>query len=79
MTQGSIGSNVNIQQFNTITTRYNMAISSHQFDYCINLDKAIAYEIIMVDSQSGEEVITMDGRGCEKAVAEEFLKKLNAL
>ncbi len=43
---------------------------------CLNLSPAINYDISFIDNNSGSEVFTLEGKGCQKWVVEEFRKAI---
>ena len=68
--------NNRLEQFGTFKTRYQLALTTSRYDYCFNFEPAISYDITLIDNKTGSEVITMEGRGCEKDVAKAFLEAL---
>lgn len=76
VTVGSVGTTTSVSTSDTFNTRYILAVDSNQFDICFNFQAAIHYDISLIDTKSGSEVVTMSGRGCEDDVATEFMKQL---
>ena len=76
VTEGQIGTDTRLQQYDTFNTRYRLLVRGRQFDICLNLDPALVYDISLTDNLNGQEVLTMSGRGCEGTIAKEFLKNL---
>ncbi|MCB9983723.1 MAG: hypothetical protein H6861_08665 [Rhodospirillales bacterium] len=74
--QGSLGENTRLEKFDTFNTRYTLVMDSNQFDYCLTFSPMIRYEISLIDNETGSEVITMDGQGCEDQVAKQFAQAL---
>jgi hypothetical protein len=73
-TQGEMGKNTNLKTYDTFMTRYTLFFGSDQYDWCFNLTPAIRYELSVVDNKSGEEAFTVNGKGCEGEVVEQFKK-----
>jgi len=73
-TQGEIGKNTNLETFDTFMTRYALFFHSYQYDYCLNFTPAIKYDLSIIDNKSGEEAFTVNGKGCEAEVVEQFKK-----
>ena len=65
------------EQFDTFNTRYTLFLNSNVYDYCFNFSPAITYDLSMIDNNTGSEVITMDGRGCEDSVTSQFINALS--
>lgn len=76
VTEGAVGNKTKLKRYNTFNTRYSLLVASSFFDYCLNLDEAIVYDVSLVDNKTGTEVLTLDGEGCEGRVVEEFTKAL---
>lgn len=66
-----------LEQFDTYNTRYKLALVTRVYDYCFDFTPAVEYDISLIDNYTGTEVMTMEGTGCEDAVAQEFIKALN--
>lgn len=77
ITEGELGKRIYIKQYNTFNTKYRLLVQSKQFDVCFNFTPAIVYEISLINNNSGSEVFTIDGRGCESEVIEKFVKALD--
>lgn len=74
LTTGSAGQNTSLSTSDTFNTRYRLLIDWEQFDLCINLQAAVAYDISLIDNKTGSEVVTMSGAGCADDVASQFVK-----
>lgn len=76
VTEGQLGAETSLQQYDTFNTRYRLLIRSRQFDICLNLDAALVYDISLIDNLNGQELLTMSGRGCEADIAKRFVEAL---
>lgn len=76
--QGTSGETTDLRRFDTFSTRYNLVMQSSQFDLCLNFEPMINYEVVVIDNQTGAEVITIDGTGCEGSVARKFAEALTS-
>lgn len=75
--QGSTGTSTQLEKYDTFHTRYTLVVSSSKFDVCLDFSPMVAYDISLVDNESGAEVLTMSGRDCEATVAKAFASKLD--
>lgn len=75
--RGTANGTVDLQAANTFNSRYALFIDWHQYDLCLNFQPMIRYDISLVDNESGTEVITMSGNGCEGDVANEFISQVS--
>jgi hypothetical protein len=58
-------------------TRYAMFLRWNQFDVCVPMfDPAYHYHISIVDNESGSEVLTLSGRGCERRIVDKLVEGL---
>lgn len=64
------------EEFDSFNTRYRMAVGAHWVDMSLGGEGIYTYDISIVDNKSGEEVLTMNGRGIESTIAEELLKAI---
>jgi hypothetical protein len=77
VSQGTAGKETNIQQFDTFNTRYSLSVKYNQVDTCIKDFKGYSsFDISMVDNQTGTEVFTLDGAGCDVDTAKKFRSML---
>lgn len=65
-----------LETFDTHNTRYKLVVVDNQYDHCLDLDRATNYEILIVDAQSGEEVLSISGRGCQSKAVRRFREAL---
>ena len=72
-TTGAVGADVDLQTSSTFRTRYRMAIDSDRIDTCIPSGALYVFELAIIDNDSGDEIMTMDGRECEGRIVEDFL------
>jgi hypothetical protein len=56
----------------TYKTRYRLADSFWQYDYCIAGGPAIHYDVSVIDNMTGDEIMTLSGMGCQDTVVEKF-------
>ena len=61
----------------TYRTRYNLSYSYRQYDWCMMGDPALSYDISIVDTRDGDEVMTLSGKGCQSWVIDKFEEWLN--
>jgi len=77
VTEGTVGEKTKVEQYDTFKTRYELRVSWNQFDVCIrDFSPAIYYDLSVIDNKTGEESVTMGGRGCESGVVEKFIEAL---
>ncbi len=72
-TTGAVGGDVDLQTSTTFRTRYRMAIDSRRIDTCIPSGPLYVFEMAVIDNDTGDEILTMDGRECEDRIVEDFL------
>ncbi|WP_243041697.1 hypothetical protein [Dyella sedimenti] len=78
VTKGTVGAATKIAQYDTFNTRYQLTVSSNQFDWCFKgLTPDIVYDISVIDTKSGSEVLTVSGKGCEPDAVEAFVSALH--
>lgn len=76
VTRGSIGTKTELSSSDTFNSRYNLVVLADAVDLCLNLQPMIHYDISLIDNETGAEVITMSGTGCETDVANAFAAEL---
>lgn len=74
---GTADERVNLQVADTFNTRYRLVVSSRQVDICLNLTPQISYNLSLIDNQTGTEVITMGGVGCQRNIVDSFMEELS--
>lgn len=79
VTEGSVGEKTKIKKYDTFNTRYSLHVASNQYDWCLNLQPAISYDVSIIDNKNGTEILTIDGRGCEGTVVEKFSQALQSV
>lgn len=75
MLQGETSPTVKITSKETFKTRYRLMASSRVYDSCSLLGEnnpAISYDISIVDTIDGDEVMNLSGRGCQSHVIEKL-------
>ena len=78
ITQGTIGDKTDLQQYDSFNSRYQLIVSYNQFDVCFKgLSPDINYDISMIDTHSGAEVLTISGKGCEPDAVNQFMDALH--
>lgn len=77
VTEGETGAKTRLEQYDTFNSRYQLSVSSEQFDLCIKgLSPDIIYDISVIDTKSGAEVLTVNGKGCEPDAVKAFIRAL---
>jgi hypothetical protein len=79
VTEGELGKKTKIQQYDTFNSIYRLIVASSQYDICFNFSPAIRYDISFINNQSGAEIFTIDGKGCESDVVKKFSNALNGI
>jgi len=77
VTKGTIGAETNVEQYKTFNSRYQLMVNYNQFDLCLNFTPAINYDISLVDTKSGSEVLTVSGTDCESKAVDAFVGALH--
>lgn len=77
MSQGTISDTIRVQEFETFKTRYRLLVASERLDLCLNGRTFVRYDISLIDNDTGTEVFTLSGRGCENAVVGKFRDALD--
>jgi hypothetical protein len=72
VTEGKIDKKTKLESYDTFNTRYRLYVKSFQYDMCWNGSPAINYDISFIDNNSGSEIFTLEGRGCQSGVVEKF-------
>ena len=69
-TKGKTGKNTELQTVAESNARYLLYLNQNHYDYCFPTfdNKAIKYDITIVDNQSGEQVFSAEGNECEKKI-----------
>lgn len=70
--EGELGNKTMLESYNTFNTRYRLYVVSRQYDICLNFQPAIIYDISFIDNQTGSEVFTIEGDGCENDAVDKF-------
>lgn len=76
VTEGKIGKNTKIKQYDSFNSRYTLVVNSRRYDLCLNFTPMILYDVSLIDNRSGSEVFTMDGDDCESSVVQKFKEAL---
>lgn len=75
VTRGTVGAETKLETGKTFKTRYTLFARWNEFDVCVPFfDAAYAYDISLVDNNTGTEVMTLSGRGCEHRIVNKFLE-----
>lgn len=72
VTEGTMGEKTKLVSYETLRTRYRLQVHTLPTDMCITGDPYIIYDVSLVDNQSGSEVFTINGRGCESGAVDAF-------
>lgn len=75
MTEGRMGSDTRLQQFQSFNTRYVLNIWWHKM---LDAYPRYNYNISVVDTRTGSEVLTMSGNGPESDIVKRFMASLSA-
>ena len=69
-TKGETGKKTELQTVAESNARYLLYLNQNHYDYCFPTfdNKAIKYDITIVDNQSGEQVFSAEGNECEKKI-----------
>jgi hypothetical protein len=78
-TEGTLGKETVIESYRTYTTRYKLLVASDQVGTCHFTEPRYAYEVSFIDTQTGGEVFTVNGRGCQSDAVEKFKMTLTDL
>jgi hypothetical protein len=77
ITEGEIGEKTKLEHYDTFNARYRLLATSSQLDVCFKgFTPEIQYDISLIDNNSGSEVFTINGRGCEPDVVDKFMNTL---
>jgi hypothetical protein len=78
VTVGTIGENTRLATADTFKTRYRLIVRQRQYDVCVIPlgEPMVAYDLSMIDNQSGQEVMTQSGKGCIGTVSNKFIEAL---
>jgi len=72
-TTGKTGQVLDMETKATFRSRYRMIVESNQIDLCVPLfDPLYFFGISIIDNNTGNEIMTMAGRGCEHSIIEDF-------
>ncbi|PZP85949.1 MAG: hypothetical protein DI582_04445 [Azospirillum brasilense] len=74
--EGSAGNNTRLKRYDTFNTRYSLLAESRQYDICFNGSPMIYYELALIDTKTGAEVVTMDGQDCQNDVVQQFVNAM---
>ena len=71
-TKGKTGKNTELKTIAESNARYLLYLDQHHFDYCFPsfTNKAIKYDITIVDNKSGEQVFFAKGNDCRTKINE---------
>lgn len=74
VTEGTATDKVKLEQYDTSLARYDLHVAAKRIDYCIaDLSPLYNYSISVVDTKTGSEAFTIDGKGCETEIAKKFI------
>ncbi|MNJ51533.1 hypothetical protein D3C77_468410 [compost metagenome] len=73
----SEGSETRTEHFDTFNTRYTLNVRFNQYDTCvIDFKGYSSFDISMIDNNTGSEVFTLDGSGCDSETVKKFRSML---
>jgi len=65
VTEGEAGEKTKLLHYDTYNSRYQLVVSSYQYgSSCPGFGAAMNYDVSFIDNTSGNEVFTINGRGC---------------
>lgn len=77
VTEGSIGDKTRLEEYGTFNTRYTLFVDYDQYDWRFpDFDPMYHYDISLVDNRTGEEVMTISGRGARTTIVKKFMETL---
>lgn len=79
ITKGRSGDDVYLEKYTKSLSKYDLRTRSNQFDICLSGDAAIFYEIVILDNETGSEILALDGRGCLNNVVKSFSNELKVV
>lgn len=77
VTEGSLGQNTKLSAYDTFNTKYRLAVSSNQYDICFNLSPRVHYDVSFINNETGSEIVTISGSGCESKVVSKFMDAIH--
>lgn len=78
ITEGTLGEKVRLEQYDSSIARYDLHVKADRIDYCIaDLSPLYRYSISVVDTRTGSEAFTLEGRGCESEIAKKFIELMS--
>jgi hypothetical protein len=77
--EGDLGSKTKLESYETFNTRYRLYVVSRQFDWCLNAQPAVTYDISFIDNKTGSEVFTIEGKGCEGGAVDKFREAISGV
>jgi len=75
VTEGRLGTDTRLEQYQSFNTRYSMTIWWHKV---VDVYPRYNYSISVVDTRNGTEVLTMSGNGPESDIVKRFMVALSA-
>lgn len=75
--EGSTGTALHLQKYQTFNTRYTLIGYDKQVDSCI-IAPYIRYEVAVIDNKNGSEVFSLDGSDCQSTALQNFIKAIEA-
>jgi len=65
-----------VEEFDTFHTKYRISVDDRWVDLSLSGDGIYRYDISIVDNDTGEEILTMHGRGSESTIAERLIQAI---
>lgn len=66
--EGKLGDKTNIAVYDTFNTRYRLVLKSRWVDVNLLLEDIYSYDISIIDTETGSEVLTQSGRGAVSSI-----------
>ncbi len=60
-------------------TKYSLYIEYKERDKCFFFEDKFQYDIVLINNDTGSEVITMSGHDCETDIVENFIKEVDLI
>jgi len=72
VTEGQLGEETKLQEYDSFNSRYRLALSYHWIDISLRFQDIYSHDISLIDNETGAEVITLSGEGEEDVIVEKL-------
>ena len=72
VTEGQLGEETKLQEYDSFNSRYRLEFSYHWVDISLRFQDIYSYDISLIDNEAGAEVITLSGKGEEDVIVEKL-------